>query len=144
MAQLPYLASTVLMGLLLAGVFVGVMRLYQNRGYSVGQERTSRTESLVAFTRTPTAWILGFLLLVLVFGGGTLLFVGGYLDAALVGTVGLVLAAAGAFVLAGYLVYGMYQAARGRGHTSAGAAGEALITLGLVFLAVIVVRLAVG
>jgi hypothetical protein len=144
MAQLPYLASTVLMGLLLAGVFVGVMRLFQRRGYSVRQEERSRTESVVAFLRTPTAWILGFILLVFVFGGGTILYVGGFLDAALVGTVGLLLAAAAAFVLSGYLVFGMYQAARGRGHTSAGAAGEALITLGLVFLVVIVLRLAVG
>jgi len=143
MAQFPIVASTVLMGLVLAGVFVAGMRRYHRTGYRY-EEEASGTGAVRSFLAEPVAWTLGFILLVLVFGGGTVLYVGGFLDPATVAIVGLGLAAAGVIVFAGYLVYGMYRAARGRGHTSAGAAGEAVITLGLVVLLVIVGRLVVS
>ena len=119
MAESAYLASAFVTGALLLAVWVLVSRMenwrsYELSGVNLGGEGGSLADS-------PAAWTAGFLLMVLVAGGGALLLVS---DAEFAASVGGWMAVAAIFgvLLVGYLVYGTYDSARSRGLHSAQAA----------------------
>lgn len=128
MASAVYLVSMALMGVLALVVIAATAtgRDWYSYTPEIGREDV---DPLTALSRSPLAWMLGFFLLVAlalgaVFaalsGGGTTLFV----------------ALAGLLVL-GFLLFGVYAAGRSRGHPHAYAVGEAVITLGFLFLIVV-------
>lgn len=125
MASSVYLASMIVMGVL-ALLVVAVTAL--GRDWYDYTPRIGRPEPdlLTGLSEDPRAWVVIFLLLVLLGTGATLSALSG-------GTTTLFLAVAGLLVL-GFLVVGVYAAGRARGHPHAYAVGEVVITLGFVFL----------
>lgn len=153
MAAINYLFSTVLMGLSLLAIGWTLTRLRTwqryspsaaaagGGGYAFGSPAAA--ESLLVRTmRSPTAWIVGFVLLALGVGGGTLVFVAGStFPAEAVSTAGLALGALAAVLLVGYLVVGIYRSAKGRGLGSSQAAVLSAWAFGLLVLAVVALKL---
>ena len=130
-----YLASTVVMGLVVAGVVYAVVNGRSWKRYSpqaVGGERTDRGS--VAGGRT---WIVGFGILSIVAVGGTLAILQSGAD----GTV-LIFGAAAVTVVS-FLLVGTYATARSRGHPHAYAIGETVGMFGAVVILAIVVNLVV-
>lgn len=139
MAEIPDVASTVLMGLLLVAVAVALAYGREWREYSPigGDDDTFTTISKA--TASPTTWIVSFLLLVLGFGGTTLLYVTSSGT-----TQELALVALGALIgiaLAFFLFMGVYRSVRGRGRSTAEAVGAGAWALGLLLVVVIVFKL---
>lgn len=145
-ATINYLFSTLLMGLslLVIGWTLTQMRAWRQytpgaSGFGAGAGRESR---LAAFVRSPAAWMLGFVLLALVFGGGALAFIGGLsLPEGVSQAAGLSMAAAAVVLLVSFLVVGVYRAAKDRGIPSSQAAAMGAWVFGLVVLTVVTVRL---
>ena len=138
MAQ-TLLLSTLLTGALVLAVVLVAVRWVDWQVYtSDGPEGPGMVSRAAGH---PTVWIVGFLLLLVVFGGGTVAFVAGILSESLVNAVGLVLGAAAAAVVGGYLFYGVYASARGRGRPSSVAVAEGSTLVGAMFLLVITVKL---
>lgn len=146
MAALTYLASTVLMGLVLLAVAAAVVSGRHWRGYrpTLGGEK-GRFAFLSDLARSTTVWILAFLAAGLLVGGGAVLALGG----SLVGTGeippgvqqtggALVLGLAGVSIFL-YLFYGSYRVARSHGLQRAAAVMVGSWALGL--LAVVGVAL---
>lgn len=143
MAQSMFLI-TVLTGAALVATVV-LLNAHGWRQYtptSLG-ERSAERSVLADATENPTVWVLAFLAAVAVFGGGTIAFVsgGGSVPESVVQTGGLVLGVAAAVVTIGYLFFGTFIAARGRGLGNAAAAALGSWVLGLVFIVVLVVKL---
>lgn len=143
MAELSYLVSALVMGLFLVAVVAFVRRSERD---AVRPERETRStpESLLDRTRESTsAWIAGFLVLVLVAGGLSVAYVGGLspVPTSLARTAGLVLAAVLGAALAAYLGWGGYHVARSRGFGDAQAAAVGAWMLGLLFVVAIAARL---
>ena len=138
MAQ-TLLLSTLLTGALVLAVVLAAGRLVDWQGYTPGSREGPGVVSRVA--ENTTAWIAGFLLLVVVFGGGAVAFVAGVLSEPMVNAIGVVLGVATAAVVGGYLFYGTYASARGRGRPSSIAVAEGTTLVGTLFLLVITVKL---
>ena len=138
MAQ-TLLLSTLLTGALVLAVVLAAGRLVDWQGYT--PDAAGRPGSVSQAAENTTVWIVGFLLLLAVFGGGAVAFVAGILSEPLVNAVGLVLGVATATVVGGYLFYGTYASARGRGRPSSVAVAEGSTLVGAMFLLVIIVKL---
>lgn len=139
-----YIASTVLTGLLLVVLVVALARTRQWRSATTtieGASHASTATALAETARTPLGWTVAFFLLVIGFGGGTLVFVTGSVPTAVSRSAGVVLALVFAAALGGYLFWGVYHSARYRGLKSAQATGAGLWVLGLLFIVAIVVKL---
>lgn len=141
MAETGYLVSALLTGLLLVSVWVLVSQLENWQRYNLS--KAVRRRDAASLFDSPTAWIVGFLALVGVAGGGAVLLVSG---ASVTAAVGDWVAAAGAFgvLLLGFLLYGTYDSARNRGVHSAQAALLSAWLFGSLFVAGIAVKLLVS
>lgn len=139
MADLANVASTVLMGLLLIGVIVAIVRGRNWYDYSPPTTETSPGETLLAVARTPAAWMAVFFVLVAGFGGATVLLV---TDTALPGG-SMVIWAGFGIILGGFAFLGAYSAARTRGRPNSQAVAEGAFLLGFLVLAVIAARLVI-
>lgn len=140
MAELSYLVSTVLMGLFLIGV-VAYVRASERREYE-GPREAAPSEGLASRARNSVRlWIVTFLLLAFVAGGGAVLFVSGALSPGLAQAGGVALAVVVAASLVAYLGWGGYYIARGHGMGNAQAAAVGVWLLGLLFVALIAIRL---
>lgn len=139
MAEIPDAASTVLMGLLLVAVAVALAYGREWRTYSpIGGDDDAFT-TISKTVASPTTWIISFLLLVLGFGGTTLLYV-----TSTGGTQQLALVALGALIgvaLAFFLFMGIYRSVRGRGRSTAEAVGAGAWALGVVLVVAIAAKL---
>jgi hypothetical protein len=145
MAQSMFLFS-VLTGAVLVAlvVFLSARGWRQYTPTGLGFRERERS-SLSAAAENPTVWVVAFLAAILVFGGTTVAFVsggtaGGISDS-MVQTAGIVLAVATVVVTVGYLFFGTFIAARGRGLGNAAAAALGSWALGLLFVVVLVVKL---
>lgn len=143
MAAFGQLASTVLMGAFAAIVAVVVVYGRDWRTYSApGSGERSIGETLRAASRSPTAWIVGFLALAAVLGGGALAFVGGLgVDP---GSVSVAVPALFGLVILGYLLWGVWYTARSRGLGNAQAALVGVWAFGLLFVLAIAAKLLTG
>jgi hypothetical protein len=146
------LLSTVVMGLLVVGVFGAVARYGAKRarpGRVLAAEPAEGAEARIArlraLSRNPTVWTVTFILLAVGLGVGAVAAVGdvglpdgvsGALFGVVAGVVGL--------LLVGYVFYGAYAAARSRGLGNAHGVAAGLGALGLAFLVVIILQLTVG
>ncbi len=137
MVDLANVASTVLMGLLLIGVVVAVIRGRDWYDYSPTPGDGDLGEALLALARRPVTWMVTFFVLVAGFGAATVLLV---TDASLPGGSGLIWAGFGV-VLGGFAFLGAYSAARTRGRPNAQAVAEGAFLVGLLLVAVIAARL---
>jgi hypothetical protein len=140
MANVANVASTVLMGLLLVGVVVAILRSRDWYDYSPTEGEGGIGETLDAIARNPTTWMVSLFVLLLLFGGTAVLFVSG---ASLPGGV-MLIGGAFAVVVAGYVFLGAYSAARSRGRPNSQAVAEGAMLLLLLVAAAIAVRLVVG
>jgi len=122
MATSTYLLSTALMGVFVLAVGFLVAR---GRAWESYTPRLFGRDSGERLSENPTALTAGFVLLLVVGIGLTLLAAGG-------NTV-VFLAGAGALVV-GFLVLGVYVTAKSNGHPHSHAVGEAIVTLGAVVL----------
>lgn len=135
MATIVYLASALVMGVLLLGTLLALARAADQSVPFVRAESGGLTESLSG----PTGWILGFVLLVAGAIGGAVAFVGGFGIGSSVGSTALVaVLLAGLF---GYVLFGTYTMARSRGLPSAHAAGVSMWAGGAVVVLGIAVKL---
>jgi hypothetical protein len=125
MATTDYVISTVVMGALLLLVGVAVSRFRHWRHYSpgTGTHDEHRTSLLATAASSLGLWVLIFVCLVAVLGGGVV-----YISQT--GQHLLALAAVGALVFVGYLTVGIYATAKSRGHPHSHAVAEALTVLG--------------
>lgn len=151
-----YLPSTLLMGLFLIAVFVALVRIRRGKGTSYSGNRGGASDlpdiagdvparggsTDTASSETPIEWVIGFILLVLAAGAGSVLFVGDYSLPA-IGTqgVGILIAAVLGGLLCGYLFSGVYISLRSHGRKSAEATAVAFWLLGLIAVGVIAVKL---
>ncbi|MFC6938831.1 hypothetical protein ACFQE8_02500 [Salinirubellus sp. GCM10025818] len=138
MAQ-TLILSTLLTGALVLAVVLVAVRWIDWQAYTPdapgGRDLVSRAAG------NQSVWIAGFLLLLVVFGGGAVVFVAGGLPEETVNAIGLVLGVATAAVVGGYLFYGTYASARGRGRPSSVAVAEGSTLVGTLFLLVITAKL---
>jgi hypothetical protein len=149
MANTAYLASVVVTGAVLLGVWAFVARMENWRHYEpasgrAGRETARSSDSRRAdATESVGAWIAGFLLLVAVAGGGAVLLVS---DAALTAALGgwVALAAVFGVLLGAFLLWGTYSSARHRGLPSAHAALLSAWLFGSLFVTVIAVNLVIA
>lgn len=139
------IVSTILTGLFLVAIAT-LTRSRNWRDYSLpGEEEGDFLDAVGAAFRSPATWYILFVLLVVVFGGGALLFVGGFsLPSVNQEAVGLGMAAAFAAVLVGYLFLGTYSSAKARGLKSSQAAGVGSFLLGVLFIVAVVWKLVTG
>lgn len=140
MAELSYLVSTVLMGLFLVAV-VAFVRFSENREHTRQREPADGPSLASRLQNSPGVWIVTFLLLAFVAGGGAVLFVSGGLPAGTAQAAGIALGAVVATSLVAYFGWGGYYIARGRGLGNAQAAAVGAWLLGMLFVAAIAVRL---
>lgn len=105
-----------------------------------GSTRRDRP-TLVGLAGNPTVWVITFVAAIAVFGGATVMFVGGGVSESAVEMGGAVLLVATGLVTVGYLFFGTFIAARGRGLGNAAAAALGSWVLGLLFIVVLVVKL---
>lgn len=141
MVEATYLASVLVTGALLIAVWTLVVRFEAWRSYEPASDERHGDGSNA--NESVTAWVVGFLLLVAVVGGGAVLVVS---DASLLAAVGSWAGVAGLFglVLGGYLLWGVYSSARYRGLHSAQAALLGLWLFGLLFVSAVVAKLLVA
>lgn len=158
MVVITNLASTVLMGVVLVAVVGAFVRLRASPSETTRGKRstasdlpriagdaprsTTDSDSDIGSSATPIAWVVGFLALVVVAGGGAIAFIAGN-ALPQIGTqaAGTVLAVILGGLLCGYLLSGVYLSLRSHGRKSAEATGVALWLLGLVVVGVIAAQL---
>ncbi len=157
MTQFAYLASMLIMGAVLLVVGYGftsrrARRMNAARSTSSGRTQSSEpparytgTEadgesSLISAANDPQLWLVSFVLLALVGGGGSVALVAG------VGgpIVGQLLVASVVVVLACYLFVGTYITSKNRGRPDAQAVAEGCIVLGGLFILTVITTLIVG
>lgn len=149
MAPIGYIASTVLMGVLLTIVAVAIARV-GNRGFSTagtssasgagGPDTLSRSAAAIGrAVRTPATWYVVFVVLTLGGVGGAIALVTAPPET--VGVIGLGMGLVFAAALCAFLVWGIYQSGRYRGLGSAQAAAVGAWALGALMIAVITVKL---
>jgi hypothetical protein len=149
MATIGFIASTVVMGLLVVGVaaLLARGRSWRRRAamstagaFTTGGSGESNVVSRAA--ESPTAWMASFLLLALAFGGGAVLFASGAsLPAGSQATVGLVLAAVAAVIVGFFFTHGLYRSAKGWGLPTSGAVAVSAWGLGVLVVVVVAVKL---
>ena len=139
MAEIPDAASTILMGLLLVAVGVALAYGREWRTYSpIGGDDDAFT-TISKAVASPTVWIISFLVLVLGFGGSTMLYVtstGGTQQLALVGLGALI-----GLALSFFLFMGVYRSIRGHGRSTAEAVGAGAWALGLALIVAVATKL---
>lgn len=140
MAELIYLASALVTTVVLAAVVVAAVRFGNWQSYVVGRGGTA-VDRLGGLADSPAAWMATFVALVLGFGGATVLFVSGTVDAA---TIGIALVVGTVVVLGGYVFVGFYTAARSRGRPAAQGVAEAVVMLGVIVVFAIAAKLVAG
>jgi len=141
MTDALYMASAAVTTLFVLAVVVGVARSGSRRGYDpVGPTTTARR--LREAAGEPVVWMASFLLLVLAFGGGTVLYVS---EVTVPGRALLApaLMAAAIAVFAGAMFLGVYQSARSRGGSAAQGVAEGSFLVGLLGIVVIAAKLVV-
>jgi len=141
------MAGTLLLSTLLTGAFVLAVVLVAVRWVDwqdYAPDSSAGPGLLERAAGHPAVWIVGFLLLLAVFGGGAVAFVAGVLPEPTVNALGVVLGAATATVIGGYLFYGTYASARGRGRPTSVAVAEGTTLVGALFLLVIAARLVIA
>lgn len=136
-----YVVSAMVTTLVVLAVVGGVLRSGRWRGYSLGGPDTFWPR-LRGAAASPIVWSLLFLTLLLVFGGGTVLFVSG-VSVPGAGVAGIGLAAAAVVVFAAGLFIGVYGAARSGGRSAALGVAEGSFLVGLLFVVVIAAKLVV-
>lgn len=151
MAAINYLFSTLLMGLSLLVIGWTLTRIRPWQRYSpagtgapgyVFPATTGGESLLVRTARSPTIWIVGFVLLALGFGAGTLVFIAGStFPDGVARTAGLALGGLTALLLLFFLFLGVYRSARGRGLGSSQAAAVSAWVFGALLLAAIATKL---
>lgn len=137
-----FLWSTVLMGLFIVAV-VAYLRAENYREYSSGSEGGGPGQLAEDLAGSPVVWMLTFLGLLAVFGGGSLAYVGGLAlgDPAVWG---LVLAGFAALTVCAYVLVGSYWSARSRGKPSSLAVAEGAAFIGLLAIFAVAAKLFVG
>ncbi|UPM42550.1 hypothetical protein [Halocatena salina] len=150
------LASAVLMGVFLVAVVGVVIRLRANRGEPTRQatvadlpqtavetpRSTAESGPDVGSSATPIGWVIGFLGLVAIAGGGAVAFIAGNAPSGIgPQAIGAVLVVVLGGLLCSYLFSGIYLSLRSHGRKSAEATGVALWLLGLLVVVVIATRL---
>lgn len=138
MADVLYVASAAVTTVVVLAVFGLVVRMRVWGDYSP-TEPPELSARLREAADAPAVWMLGFLLLLVVFGGGTVLFVSGVGAGAL----GVALAAAAATVFALALFAGVYSAARSRGRPASQGVAEGSFLVGLLVVLLIAAKLVV-
>lgn len=146
MAQIGLLASTVLMGVLTAGVVILLANGRRWRTYSP-TALPARRGSEGSVTDRPGVLALGFIAIVFVVGGAVVLLSGGLATmGAAAPSVDMALAVSAllGLLLVGYAVVGSYSTARSHGAGNAQAIMVGLWALGLVFVLVVAGKLLFG
>ncbi|MFB6206553.1 MAG: hypothetical protein ABEJ05_08530 [Haloglomus sp.] len=146
MAQAGLLASTVLMGVLTAGV---VMLLARGRGWRhyTPTDLPARRDDVTPVIDRPGLMATGFIAAVFVVGGAVVLLAGGL---ATIGTaapsidMAVAVSALLALLIAGYAFAGSYSTARSHGAGNAQALLVGLWALGLLFVLAIAAKLFVA
>jgi hypothetical protein len=136
------LLPTLLLGLLGIGVLIAIGRSHQWYRYSPDTpfERENAPEHRSVMSR-PSTWLLAFIGLVGLAVGGVWVLVTGSGGAG--GLANPLLLGAGGALLVGYLLVGMYAAAKSRGHSPAMAVAETATTAGVLLLIAVSARLIV-
>lgn len=146
MAQIGLLASTLLMGVLTAGVVILLANGRRWRTYSPTSLPARRGSEGSVLDRTGVL-ALGFIAIVFVVGGAVVLLVGG-LETMGAGApsvdVGIAVSALLGLLLAGYAVAGSYSTARSHGAGGAQALMVGLWALGLLFVLTVAAKLLFG
>jgi hypothetical protein len=133
-----YLTSTLVMGALAVLVLVAVVRSRRWYHYSPDpDEREHGAPALEGRTQPsllerPGTWIAGFVALMLLAVGGVFAFVTNPDAPAELFSVPIL--AGGGLLVGGFLLYGTYVSAKGRGHPSSIAAAETATVVGALFL----------
>lgn len=139
------LFSTLLMGLVLLAMVALVIRGRPWRRAEGRADGGSSFDVIAAALRSPTAWMIVFLLLVLVSVAGSLALVGAVpLPEGTQPLVTTALLAGAGIVLGGFVFFGTYASVRGRGYGSAPAVGLGSLAVGLAALVVVVLQLFLG
>jgi cbb3-type cytochrome oxidase subunit 3 len=144
MADTAYLASTVVMGLLGVGVVVLALRVRQWRQYvpavasgdlAAGDGRP--TSGLARLAGTTGTWTVLYVVTVLAFLGGVMVYSSGAASGTVViGGLGVLIAL--------YMVAGVYFALREHGRPYSQATAGSAVTLGALAIAAIVLKLVLG
>jgi len=142
------LLSTALMGLLVVGTFVAVAQIGAKRT-APGAGSISRydaiTGTLSEVAQKPITWAISFLLITVGIGAVALLAVGSFgVPEGLSGSLLTLVYAAVALLIAGFVFFGAYFGARGRGLGNAHGVAAGSFAAGLLFLVLIVAQLLVG
>ncbi len=150
MAEIGYLASAALMGLLLVAVAAAVAR---HEGWvSVAEEGPEPESSwdatvdrLDGLARNPTVWTLTFVVLTAAIGVGVILFVGGGpVPEGTQALAGMIVAGILGLVVCGFLFAGTYLTAKSKGRSTAWGVAEGTAALGLLIIVAIVLALVLG
>jgi hypothetical protein len=136
-----YVASAMVTTLFVLAVVGLVVRSERWHGYSP-TTRVTLADRLRSAAGQPVVWMLAFALLLVVFGGGTVLWVSGAsVPGAELLDVGL--AAAGLSVFAVALFVGVYETRLSRGRSPAHGAAEGSFLVGLLLVLLIAVKLVI-
>lgn len=139
--------STLLLSVVAGVVLIATVAFLSSRGWrqyapsALAASGEGDRSVMAELAGNQTVWVLAFLAAIAVFGGGTVMAVGGGPSAEMAGTAGLLLLAAAGVVAVGYLFFGTFIAAKGRGLGNAAAAMFGSWVLGLLFIVVLVVKL---
>ncbi|GAB3034890.1 hypothetical protein [Natronobiforma cellulositropha] len=149
-----YLLSTLLMGVLVIAVAIAINRSGQRAtpsgdaggrsGFAEWSGRADGSSSrFVTVMNNPTTWWLSFIVLSLVFLAGAILMIEGLPEGAGVdaGVLEMAFLGVGGAVLAGFVFFGSYFAARDRFGQTAAAVGVASVVIGFLLLIGVVATL---
>lgn len=143
MADLAYLASTLVMGLLGVGVVMMVVRgrkwhhYVPQTAYGMDAGEGRPVSGLSRLARETSTWTAAYILLVVgVIGGAVVTLSGAVSGSAMIAVLGVGVAV--------YLVGGVYFAMRGNGRPSAQAAAGSAVMLGFLFILAISLKLLLG
>lgn len=143
MAELGYLASTLVMGLLALGVVVLVVRgrrwqhYTPQAAYAMDAGGGAPQSGLARVAGATSTWTVAYVVLVLGFLAGAIVTLSGVVTGP-----ALIVGLLAAIVV--YLVGGVYLAMRGNGRPSAQAAAGSVVVLGMLFVVGISVKLILG
>lgn len=146
MATYSYLVSGLLMGTVLLVLIAAVNRTQHRREVSTAATATTPQHSVEERVRStvqnPTAWIVAFFLLVLGFGGGTILFVsGGGVPGYVKQLAGFLMGGIFAVLMTAFVFWGIYDSGRSRGIPSAQAVAIGFWVLGLFVIVLVALKL---
>lgn len=143
MALGGYVLSGILMGVFLLVVGFAFAWLLPWERYTPDVE--TATGALTKAVRSPASWMAAFVVLVIVFGGGAIMFVSGQgIPEGAQQTVGMALAGLFGILVVAFGFWGLYAASRSRGAKSAQALGTSFFVFGLIFMTVVTIKLLIG